>query len=187
VTALSANSAWAAGAVLSGSPSQSQSLIEDWNGTGWQIQPSVSPGGQNVLEGVTALTGTQAWTAGLYTFGATNLGTLVENWDGASWQEQATPGTDLHEGLFGIAARSASDVWAVGARELSTHPRTLILHWTGTTWNIVPSPSPSASQDELLGVAVLSSSSAWAVGDQGDKTLIERWNGTTWTVQPSPK
>jgi hypothetical protein len=77
-------------------------------------------------------------------------------------------------------------VWAVGARELSANARTLVLHWNGTNWNIVPSPSPSASQDELLGVAVLTSSYAWAVGDQGDKTLIEHWNGTAWTVQPSP-
>jgi hypothetical protein len=67
-----------------------------------------------------------------------------------------------------------------------TKPRTLVQHWNGTTWDVVPSPSPSASQDELLGVAMLSSSYAWAVGYQGDKTLIERWNGTAWTVQPSP-
>ena len=39
--------------------------------------------------------------------------------------------------------------------------------------------SSTASQDELLGVAVLSSSDAWAVGYQGKyKTLVERWNGT---------
>lgn len=114
------------------------------------------------------------------------IGTLVEGWDGASWQEQATPGTDLHEGLFDIAAGSASDVWAVGVRELSTNSRTLILHWNGTTWHIVPSPSPSAGQDELLGVAVLSMAYAWAVGDRGNTTLTERWNGTAWTVQPSP-
>ena len=63
VTALSANSAWASGAVLTGSPSQPQSLIEYWNGQSWQIQPSVNPGTQDLLEGVTALTGTQAWTA----------------------------------------------------------------------------------------------------------------------------
>jgi hypothetical protein len=64
---------------------------------------------------------------------------------------------------------------------------TLVQHWNGTTWDVVPSPNPSASQDELLGVAVLSSSYAWAVGYQGQyKTLVERWNGTTWTVQPSP-
>jgi hypothetical protein len=185
VTALSANSAWAVGIVLGATQSQSQSLIEDWNGAGWQIQPSVSPGGQNFLIGVTALTGTQAWTAGLYSFGS-DTGTLVENWDGASWQEQTTPGPGPHIGFLGIAAHSASDVWAVGFRASLTNPRTLVQHWNGTTWDVVPSPSPSASRDELIGVAVLSSASAWAVGYQGDKTLIERWNGTAWTVQPSP-
>ena len=79
----------------------------------------------------------------------------------------------------------------------------MIEHWNGHKWSVVPGASPgncavflngvavrsalSASQDELLGVAVLSSSYAWAVGYQGQyKTLVERWNGTTWTVQPSP-
>jgi len=185
VTALSANSAWAVGTVLGASQSQSQSLIEDWNGLSWQIQPSVSPGGQNFLVGVTALTGTQAWTAGLYTFG-NDTGTLVEDWDGTSWQEQTTPGPGLHIGFLGIAADSASDAWAVGFRASLTNPRTLAQHWNGTTWDVVPSPNPSPHPDSLQGVAVLSSTYAWAVGYQGDKTLIERWNGTAWTVQPSP-
>jgi hypothetical protein len=76
-------------------------------------------------------------------------------------------------------------VWAVGTQDAVT-PRTLIVHWNGSTWNLVPSPSPSPHSDELLGVAVVSGAFAWAVGGQGNKTLIERWNGTAWTVQPSP-
>jgi hypothetical protein len=185
VTALSAESAWAVGTVLGATAAQSLTLIEYWNGHLWQTQPSVSPGGQNFLVGVTALTGSQAWTAGLYTFGS-NTGTLVENWDGTSWQEQTTPGPGLHIGFFGIAAHSASDVWAVGFRASLTKPRTLAQHWNGTTWDVVPSPSPSPHPDALEGVAVLSGAYAWAVGYRGDKTLIERWNGTAWTVQPSP-
>lgn len=90
VTAVSADSAWAVGAVLTASPAETQSLIEHWNGHGWHIQPSISPGSENVLLGVTALTATQAWAAGAYTFGS-NLGTLVEYWDGTSWQEPRHP------------------------------------------------------------------------------------------------
>lgn len=185
VTALSSRSAWAVGAVLGTSEPQPLTFIEYWNGHGWHVQPSVSPGSENFLLGVTALTGTQAWAAGTYTFGS-DFGTLVESWDGASWHEPATPGPDLHDGLLAIAARSASDVWAVGFRASFTSPRTLIVHWNGATWDVVPSPSPSPHPDELSGVAVISSRYAWAVGYQGRKTLIERWNGTAWTVRPSP-
>jgi hypothetical protein len=184
VTALSTTTAWAVGYVLGSAPTEALSLAERWNGHGWHIQPTVSPGDENALVGVTALTGTQAWAAGGYTFGS-NLGTLVERWDGASWQEPSTPDPDLQDALSAIAARSASDVWAVGTRDAEA-PRTLIVHWNGSTWNLVPSPSPSPHSDELLGVAVVSGAFAWAVGGQGNKTLIERWNGTAWTVQPSP-
>jgi hypothetical protein len=186
VTALSATSAWAVGTALSASVLQDRSLIEHWNGRSWRLQPAISPGSQNVLVGVSALTQTSVWAAGVYSFGP-NFGTLVESWDGTSWQEPATPGPDLQDILLGIAARSSSDVWTVGGRASVIHPRTLIQHWNGTTWNVVPSPSPSPLQDLLQGVAVLSSRYAWAVGYRGHyQTLIERWNGTAWKVQPSP-
>jgi len=46
----------------------------------------------------------------------------------------------------------------------------------------VPSPSPPGGA-VLSGVAAVSASSAWAVGNVGaGKTLIERWNGTAWKV-----
>jgi hypothetical protein len=79
--------------------------------------------------------------------------------------------------LESVAAAPKSDAWAVGS---------LIEHWNGTKWEVVPSPSPSPHPDALQGVAVLSRAYAWAVGYRGNKTLIERWNGTAWTVQPSP-
>ena len=62
---------------------------------------------------------------------------------------------------------------------------TLILHWNGTTWKRVPSPS-SPSGGALAGVAATSARSAWAVGDAGGSTLILHWNGTTWEQERSP-
>jgi hypothetical protein len=186
VTALSATSAWAVGTALGASRLRSRSLIEHWNGRSWRLQPPISPGSENVLFGVSALSRTTAWAAGAYVFGS-DLGTLVESWDGTSWQEPSTPGPDLHSYLLAVAARSSSDVWTVGGRAALAHPRTLIQHWDGTTWKVVPSPSPSSLQDLLQGVAVVSGRYAWAVGYRGHyQTLIEHWNGTTWTVQPSP-
>lgn len=186
VTALSATSAWAVGSALGTSILQSKSLIDHWDGHSWRLQTADSPGTENILFGVTALSRTRAWAAGAYVFGPSNLGTLVEAWDGTLWQEQATPGPDLHSYLLAIAARTPSDAWTVGARASVGHPRTNIQHWNGTNWKVVPSPSPS-SQSLLQGVAAVSGKLAWAVGYQGHfRTLIERWNGTSWKVQPSP-
>jgi hypothetical protein len=51
-------------------------------------------------------------------------------------------------------------------------------------------PNPSPSLAELLGVAAISGTETWAVGDsiQGDRnqTLAEPWDGSTWTVVPTP-
>jgi hypothetical protein len=44
--------------------------------------------------------------------------------------------------------------------------QTLIEHWNGTSWSVVSSPNPSASQNILAAAAAdPSSGQAWAVGD----------------------
>jgi hypothetical protein len=93
----------------------------------------------------------------------------------------------------GVSARSGSDAWAVGFDSSYYTPDvedTLTLHWNGTAWTQVASPTPSSiSYNELYGVSARSGSDAWAVGDYGDcatalgktDTLIAHWNGTAWT------
>src|SRR5947209_4778701 len=62
------------------------------------------------------------------------------------------------------------------------------------TWNIVTSPNVDPSDNVLRGVATVSASNVWAVGDSLDAsganplfhTLIEHWNGTSWSVVASP-
>jgi hypothetical protein len=58
------------------------------------------------------------------------------------------------------------------------------------SWTAVEPRSPGTTNNDLLGVAVLSSSNAWAVGtyaaEAGGRTLVERWNGTAWSVVHSP-
>jgi hypothetical protein len=98
--------------------------------------------------------------------------------------------------FLGVAAVSVSDVWVVGADDASTPPgqlaplhTTLIEHWNGTAWSIVPSPN-SASGGYLAGVSALSSTNVWAVGSTDDasigQTLIEHWDGASWSLVPSP-
>jgi Protein kinase domain len=95
--------------------------------------------------------------------------------------------------LAAVAAKSDSDIWAVGCAPFSTCDKTLIMHFNGTTWTRVPSPSPGAgTSDVLTAVSVRSASDAWAVGridnragdDLGALTL--HWNGTAWTQVPNP-
>lgn len=104
------------------------------------------------------------------------------------WHAVPTPNMigESPNALAGVAALSASDIWTVGYS--SAH--TLIAHWNGTAWNIVPSPSPEPEQNILSGVAVVSANDVWAVGTaytlHHTQALTEQWNGTSWTVVPDP-
>ena len=69
--------------------------------------------------------------------------------------------------------------------------KTLLLHWDGASWRPVPSPSPGAHSNALLGVAAASADEAWAVGykkgpTSGYRPLVLRYDGTAWTEARPP-
>jgi hypothetical protein len=89
----------------------------------------------------------------------------------------------INGNFSGVAATSVGNAWAVGSDDKG---KTLIVHWNGTAWKRVPSPS-LGGYASLSGVAATSATDAWAVGFGGrGKTLIVHWNGTTWKRVPSP-
>jgi hypothetical protein len=91
-------------------------------------------------------------------------------------------------GLEGVAALSSDDVWAVGGyldRQNDIY-RTVIEHWDGASWRVVPSPDAGQDDAELHGVAASSKDDVWAVGAHGARTLVEHWNGRSWSIVPSP-
>ena len=166
----------------------------------WQVATTPNPGGWgNIVWGVSALNQRDAWAVGVQaTF--TSNDPLALHWNGADWSTVPTPTPvpDCEDGniqwngnsLNAVDAASANDVWAVGntCYGLST----LIEHWNGSTWSIVPGASLARGDQEatLSGVAVISSSNAWAVGYRSSGTreaLIEHWNGSTWTEVPGAR
>jgi len=58
-----------------------------------------------------------------------------------------------------VTATSASDAWAVGRNDLTGS--SLVEHWDGTAWTVVPTPAGSGGLDE---VAAKTPGTAWAVG-----------------------
>ncbi|HEX8100870.1 MAG TPA: hypothetical protein VF660_11810 [Actinomycetota bacterium] len=121
--------------------------------------------------------------------------TLAEHWDGSAWSIVPTPspGTGsafLNEGL----SFSSDDTWVVGDYDNSTpHEGTgnsLIEHWNGTGWSVVPSPNPGSSGNVLRGIDGVSPTDIWANGFQKngseDSTLIVHYDGTSWSQVASP-
>jgi len=69
---------------------------------------------------------------------------------------------------------------------------TLVEHWNGASWAIVPSPIPDgATGARLESVTCSNASSCMAVGSCEDPkvlyvTLAEQWDGSAWTVLSTP-
>ena len=200
VSTLSPTDAWAVGNHVANHTART--LVLHWNGTAWAQVTSPNVDGNGVLLGVAALSPTDAWAVGNYTAG-NDIKTLVLHWNGTAWVHVPTPSpgrSPLNDSLSGVSVLSPSDAWAVGASGHGHSPfspqNTLVLHWNGTAWARVASPSPGRSplNDSLSGVSVLSASDAWAVGASGhghsvfspQKTLVLHWNGTRWTQVPAP-
>src|SRR5207249_2942832 len=104
------------------------------------------------------------------------------------WSIVPSPNPNTYNILGGVAAVAANDVWAVGYSNTNgTSPyRTMILHWDGSSWSIVPSPSPGTIDNELQAVAAAAANDVWAVGYYDGLILIEHWNGASWNIVPSP-
>jgi len=208
VAVVSPANIWAVGEdfdfTCTGSPCPTVTLVEHWNGTKWTIVPSPSPGqfGQTFLSGVSALSGRDIWAVGNFSTGQMRANTLVEHWNGVSWAVVPSPSPKAGiagDSLYGVAAISKNNVWAVGqfAVPISRDQRP-IEHWNGTRWQMVPitlPPSPNSGEfAALYGIAALSASNVWAVGEAISnyhanplyRTLIVHWNGKKWSPVPSP-
>ena len=170
--------------------------------SGWYVATVPGTGADDVLLGSTCANVLQCWSVGI------SLGNL------------AGPGPSSGA-PHGVLERHHMDTRASvfarrgGRRTLQHHLRqrlrllgrrrrgrirdgnptgTLVEHWDGTAWSVVPSPTPSGpgvAGAILSSVSCTSASSCMAVGyatDSGGNNLtdvIEQWNGSSWTIIPA--
>ncbi len=106
--------------------------------------------------------------------------------------------SDLDNTLFDVAVLSPTDAWAVGEYTVDGYAaeRTLIQHYDGTAWTIVPSPNRLTGTgrnqiNSLRGVTAIAANDVSAVGytvslDDPYRTLTMHWNGAGWSIVDSP-
>ena len=164
----------------------------------WGTVPSPNRNDKsNSLQGVSAISSQDIWAVGDYNPGnpVTGRKTLIEHWDGNTWSlvsspNPSWPGIDLAT-LAAVDAVTATDVWAVGYSEdfSSLRLNTLIMHWDGSQWTIVPSPNPAGVRlpNQLFSIAAVAANDIWAVGSYGSnsKPLTLHWDGAAWSVVPN--
>jgi hypothetical protein len=195
VSALSGENVWAVGDESSGG-GPAQSVIEHWNGKSWSVVPSPSAGATSSLAGVAGTSASDVWAVGLTAAALSPTQALIEHWNGLSWS--VVPSPTLNGGsvrIRAVAALAPNNAWIAGTVFSVTNPTTtLIEHWDGTSWSVVPSPNPSTNS-QFSGITASSATNAWAVGfsvthPAGNpigvaQTLIEHWDGTSWSTVPS--
>lgn len=152
LSVLAADDIWAVG----------DSSICHYDGLSWQEVPSPQPQFNEIgypLHDVDGIAGDDAWAVGARIIDQGKylvFNALVEHWNGAQWTAiYNVPGTLL----YGIEVLADNDVWAVGTNSVGT----LILHWDGATWEMVPSPDPE-NGGTVNGIDVDSDGVLWAAG-----------------------
>jgi len=200
MTATSGTDIWAVGSLLT-SEQLLAALFEHWDGTAWTA--TVGPF-HGFFRGVSADAPNDIWAVG---YSGLNFVTFSEHYDGASWTLVRTP--DVGSGpnvLNGVVALAPDNVWAVGYSTASQKPppgqydvptKTLIEHYDGTSWSVVPSPNVGPNSqyqsNRLLGVTAVSPTDIWAFGSyfaasgsENQMTLLLHWDGTSWSLAASP-
>jgi hypothetical protein len=192
VVALGPDNVWAVGT----ENYPGRGLIEHWNGTKWSAT-YLRFGA--VLRGVAAVGAQDMWAVGqryrrTNPFGDT---TLTMRYNGRAWTEVRSPNplntTDTDQDwLTSVSAVATNDVWAVGRygnHDLGPLDQTLIEHWNGVRWTVIPSPNPGGSlvDNDLWGVAAVGAGDVWAVGGvgaflnpQSSTPLSLHWDGSSW-------
>jgi hypothetical protein len=198
MTAVSPSDIWAVGSLLV-SNSLLDALFEHWDGTSWTVQPGAFHG---FFRAASADASNDVWAVGY-----NGNSTFSEHYDGTNWTLVRTlnVGTGPNS-LQGVLALAPNNVWAVGFSASGTKPppgqfqiptKTLIEHYDGTQWHVVPSPNVGPKSqyqsNRLLGITAVSPTDIWAFGSyfaasgsNVQSTLLLHWDGTSWTLAPCP-
>ena len=205
VAAVSSRDAWAVGYQNDNNLNDARTLAIHWDGANWKSIPSPNPGSTpackgantgNVLNAVAAISMNDVWATG-YSFTCTtvDLTPMMIHWDGQKWKVVHTPslGNGGNSSLNGLVALASDNIYAVGYQAASNGAvLTLVEHWNGKAWKVVPSPNRSTTGNLLSAVSANSSTDIWAVGVSVDEpsnsiqTFVEHFDGMKWKVVPSP-
>jgi hypothetical protein len=202
LSAAGGQNAWAVGQTEEGGQ-----LIVHWGGTRWRVV--APPRDQNgTLFSVVARAPSDVWAVGVRNRGGGGK-TLIEHWDGTKWSVVPSPSPPPavrsnrpYAILRAVTAISRTNVWAVGYSGGVRSPviRTLIEHWDGRDWKIVPSPNVRSRGGVINNILFSISGSrpydVWAVGSwgsvaggyggKGDHTLVLHWGGRRWSRSETP-
>jgi hypothetical protein len=175
------------------SPDRSN-LVFHWDGRRWSASSAaLADGIPPFLTSIAALGSDDVWAVG---YSMPNYSrAIAEHWDGHDWRSVPTPdpGDAVGARFTSAFALATDDVWAVGWRYFPDSQVTLIEHWDGRGWTMVPSPNVGKADDNFLqAVAATSHQDVWAAGYHYPPAeglmgpVIQHWEGSHWNLLPTP-
>jgi hypothetical protein len=200
ILALTPSDVWAAGEAVTAT--RIAPLFEQWNGTNWTV--AHSPAVSGFIEKLAGTGPNDIWAVGYTTSNPAKP--LIIHFNGSDWLTIAAPFAGIGGELYGVVALSANNAWAVGysllpavgsaQQDRASPVQTLIEHWDGQSWQVVPSPNigtPSVYQrNALYGINALSPNDLWAAGQfqlpdgSGHQlSLALHWDGSAWSIAPT--
>ncbi|HYP39427.1 MAG TPA: S-layer homology domain-containing protein [Chloroflexia bacterium] len=174
-----------------------RTLTLRWDGSQWNNVPSPNPGSDseaNVLYGVSVVSPNDVWAVGSHTDNSGDSENLILHWDGSQWNVVPGPVIASNNSLNDVEAISTDDVWAVGSLDTTSGGSTFggstfTLHWDGTSWSQVSSPT-TGQFSRLNAVSGTSSTDVWAAGSAftggGFQAFTLHWDGQVWTLVNTP-
>ena len=194
----------AAAAIATGGAAALAGPADAAAGSIWTVQPTVNPAARaaaptdSTVAGVSASGPGEAWAVGTFLNTKGLDQPLVEHRNATAWSRVPVPQPAGQQAvLSGVDDLGPGNAWAVGTSfgGAVAGGQTLIEHWNGTRWSIVPSPNPAAGggdADLLTSISGTGPNDLWAAGWDNNSAantislLFEHWNGTKWTAAASP-
>ena len=163
-------------------------LAQRWNGTAWSITTVPAPAGATTVElhGVACRTASACFAVGRWNAGGPGK-LLVERWNANHWSlvPAVVPSGETDLDFEAVACPTGQSCFAVGDFATATTKKTLVEHWNGAHWGILPTQN-RAGDNTLLGVDCPTPKSCFASGSSAPSpavhSLVEHWNGAHWTA-----
>ena len=187
--------------------SGSAATVTQWKNGTWTTRYTQTSTGRHltVFEAIVVDGSGQVWAVGWdrdYDAPGRPVSSLVVHYNGTSWTREATPNPANRNTLMDVVALANGEVFAVGVAQDTSGggitPRSLMLRRQSTGWSSLTVPKgETGSQDQLLSVAAVSSTSVWSVGYYNSPSsglyepLLVHWTGnggagTLAVSHPSP-
>ena len=119
----------------------------------------------------------------------------VLHWNGKKWSKievfSPAKGMEYWSELESLSCTSASNCWASGLTTAHGGIVNETMHWNGTKWRKIATPSPMGGDfTQLAGISCGSPADCWAVGSVDASVTLDQglhWNGHKWSMAILPQ